>query len=260
MFGKAGEIVRVVLPPTRTIALVEYREGSAAQQAFKRLAYKPLHHVPLFLEWAPADIFTQVAAAGSQPALAAQVITSLDDTKHDDDVDGVGQGLWTAHRVLVAPVATLPVTWVAHWASLMIAAAITSNVSCRLDSLLSCYNLHDCLQDASVPEHPLAHAADAATPAAPSATVYVKNLAFATADAALRQHFDSAVSAAGGVIRSAVVHKSQASSKLKGGAVKKADKPLSAGYGFVECSSEDVARAVIRRMQVGFCAAGGAQR
>lgn len=38
-----------------------------------------------------------------------------------------------------------------------------------------------------------------------SATVYVKNLAFATSDAALAAHFDAAVSAAGGRIRSARV-------------------------------------------------------
>lgn len=87
-------------------------------------------------------------------------------------------------------------------------------------------------------------AADAEETSAASTTIYVKNLAFGTADAALRKHFDAAVSAASGVVRSAMVQKSQP--KADG----KDKKALSAGYGFVECSSEDVAKAVIRRLQV----------
>ena len=58
------------------------------------------------------------------------------------------------------------------------------------------------------------------------------------------------MSAAGGMIRAAVVHKSQpkAKAKAKDG---KEQKPLSSGFGFVECSSEDVAKAALKRMQVG---------
>ena len=50
-----------------------------------------------------------------------------------------------------------------------------------------------------------AAAADDEALAGESCTLYVKNLAFATADAALAAHFDAAVSAAGGRIRSARV-------------------------------------------------------
>lgn len=39
----------------------------------------------------------------------------------------------------------------------------------------------------------------------PSTTLYVKNLAFATNDTSLFRHFDSAVAAAGGTVRSALV-------------------------------------------------------
>ena len=53
-------------------------------------------------------------------------------------------------------------------------------------------------------------------------------------------HFDAAVSAAGGSIRSARV------AKRKG----PDGKPLSAGFGFVECSSEEVAKIGISKMQV----------
>jgi len=56
----------------------------------------------------------------------------------------------------------------------------------------------------------------------------------------LQAHFDAAISAAGGSIRSARV------AKRKG----PDGKPLSAGFGFVECSSEDVAKIAISKMQV----------
>lgn len=58
---------------------------------------------------------------------------------------------------------------------------------------------------------------------------------------ALQAHFDAAVSAAGGSIRSARV------AKRKG----PDGKPLSAGFGFVECSSEEIAKLGISKMQVG---------
>ena len=52
----------MVLPDTRTLALVEMGDAAAARKAFKGAAYKALHHVPLFLEWAPQGIFTPQAA------------------------------------------------------------------------------------------------------------------------------------------------------------------------------------------------------
>ena len=57
LFGRHGDVGRLVLPPTRVLALVEYLEASAARSAFRGLAYRRLQHVPLYLEWAPAGIF-----------------------------------------------------------------------------------------------------------------------------------------------------------------------------------------------------------
>ena len=53
----------MVLPATRTLALVEFRERAAAQHAFRSLAYKAFQHVPLFLEWAPEHIFLAASDA-----------------------------------------------------------------------------------------------------------------------------------------------------------------------------------------------------
>ncbi|KAI5074699.1 hypothetical protein GOP47_0010660 [Adiantum capillus-veneris] len=56
MFGKFGSIERIILPPTKTLAMVVYLEASEARAAMKGLAYKRFKHVPLYLEWAPENI------------------------------------------------------------------------------------------------------------------------------------------------------------------------------------------------------------
>lgn len=58
MFGKFGSIERVILPPTKTLAMVVYLEASEARAAVKGLAYKRFKHVPLYLEWAPENILS----------------------------------------------------------------------------------------------------------------------------------------------------------------------------------------------------------
>ncbi|TPX32212.1 hypothetical protein SmJEL517_g04621 [Synchytrium microbalum] len=58
LFGRFGTMGRVLLPPSRTIALVEYMHPTEAKVAFKSLAYTKFKHLPLFLEWAPTGTFS----------------------------------------------------------------------------------------------------------------------------------------------------------------------------------------------------------
>ncbi|KAL7471201.1 hypothetical protein ACHAXS_011465 [Conticribra weissflogii] len=52
--GIGGDVPqRILLPPSKTAALVEYGHATDARRAFRRLAYKKFKHVPLYLEWAP---------------------------------------------------------------------------------------------------------------------------------------------------------------------------------------------------------------
>lgn len=44
---------KVLLPPSRAIAAIEYSHPNEAKKAFRKLAYKRFKHVPLYLEWAP---------------------------------------------------------------------------------------------------------------------------------------------------------------------------------------------------------------
>ncbi|KAJ2705239.1 Multiple RNA-binding domain-containing protein 1 [Coemansia sp. IMI 203386] len=58
LFGKHGSLGRVLVPPSRTIAVVEFLEPSEARTAFRHLAYKRLKDAPIYLERAPKDIFS----------------------------------------------------------------------------------------------------------------------------------------------------------------------------------------------------------
>lgn len=120
----------------------------ACRSAFKSLAYKKYQQVPLYLEWAPKDIWDTPA-----PAAAAVKPKETPDT-------AVNGGSTTAAAAEEQGQA---------------AAAAAGGVD------------NDEVSEA------------------PVGWIYVKNLNFATTDAALKKHFDKAVSAAGGTIRSAKV-------------------------------------------------------
>jgi multiple RNA-binding domain-containing protein 1 len=57
LFQKFGALGRVLIPPTKTIAIVEFLEASEARSAFRNLAYTRFKSLPLFLEWAPERLF-----------------------------------------------------------------------------------------------------------------------------------------------------------------------------------------------------------
>lgn len=54
---------RVVLPPSGVTALVEFGEPQEARSAFKKLAYTMFMDQPLYLEWAPVNVFSREATA-----------------------------------------------------------------------------------------------------------------------------------------------------------------------------------------------------
>lgn len=62
LFSEYGALGRVIMPPTRSIAIVEFADEGEAKMAFKKLYMRKLHHLPLKLEWAPSS------ALGKEPA------------------------------------------------------------------------------------------------------------------------------------------------------------------------------------------------
>ncbi|CAE6087406.1 unnamed protein product [Arabidopsis arenosa] len=56
MFGRFGSLDKIVLPRTKTLALVVFLKPAEARAALKGMKYKRYKDVPLYLEWAPVDI------------------------------------------------------------------------------------------------------------------------------------------------------------------------------------------------------------
>lgn len=50
-------LFKIILPPNGVTAVIDFVEPSEAKKAFKKLAYTKFKHVPLYLEWAPDNVF-----------------------------------------------------------------------------------------------------------------------------------------------------------------------------------------------------------
>jgi len=59
LFSRSGPLVRCVMPPAKSICLIEFEQPAAAKKAFRSLAYTRFMRVPLYLEWAPDKLFAE---------------------------------------------------------------------------------------------------------------------------------------------------------------------------------------------------------
>ena len=57
LFEPFGKVTRLVMPPSCALAIIEMSNSNEARNAFRGMAYRRFRHVPIFLEWAPADVF-----------------------------------------------------------------------------------------------------------------------------------------------------------------------------------------------------------
>jgi multiple RNA-binding domain-containing protein 1 len=60
IFEEFGQVLRVLMPPAGTIAIVDFAQPTHARAAFASLAYRRMKDLVLFLEKAPKDLFTSV--------------------------------------------------------------------------------------------------------------------------------------------------------------------------------------------------------
>ncbi|ETK76580.1 hypothetical protein F441_17373 [Phytophthora nicotianae CJ01A1] len=88
LFRKHGEIGRFLLPPSKTLAVVEFLEPSEARKAFRSLAYKKYQHVPLYLEWAPVKVFDRPASSVNASTSEQKGIKTTAAVVPDVDDDG----------------------------------------------------------------------------------------------------------------------------------------------------------------------------
>ncbi|KAK2027203.1 RNA recognition domain-containing protein [Colletotrichum zoysiae] len=62
MFEEHGTVLRVLMPPSGTIAIVEFAQPAHAKAAFAKLAYRRIKDTVLFLEKGPKDLFKNGAS------------------------------------------------------------------------------------------------------------------------------------------------------------------------------------------------------
>jgi multiple RNA-binding domain-containing protein 1 len=72
LFEPYGQILRLLMPPSGTIAIVEFARPDQAQAAFKGLAYRKMGDSILFLEKAPKNLFDGTAAPTAVPETQAK--------------------------------------------------------------------------------------------------------------------------------------------------------------------------------------------
>jgi len=72
-----GNTPTILLPPSKTIALIVYDNNNDAKKCFRKLAYKRFKHVPLYLEWAPMCTTLKKSLLAEPNELAESTSTSL---------------------------------------------------------------------------------------------------------------------------------------------------------------------------------------
>jgi multiple RNA-binding domain-containing protein 1 len=78
MFEEFGQVLRVLMPPTGTIAIVEFAQPPQARAAFASLAYRRMKDSVLFLEKAPKNLFTHVSSNGVDVVATPQNKNTID--------------------------------------------------------------------------------------------------------------------------------------------------------------------------------------
>lgn len=81
MFEEYGQVLRVLMPPSGTIAIIEYAQAPQARAAFSSLAYRRIKETVLFLEKAPKDLFTHPSTNDAEMVLTTSSSTVAVDPK-----------------------------------------------------------------------------------------------------------------------------------------------------------------------------------
>lgn len=77
LFEEHGDLKRFIMPPSGTLAIVEFANSVQAKTAFGVLAYRKVKGSVLFLEKAPKDLFTLKPTASNGEAEGPQGISKL---------------------------------------------------------------------------------------------------------------------------------------------------------------------------------------
>ncbi|KAJ9646495.1 Multiple RNA-binding domain-containing protein 1 [Coniosporium tulheliwenetii] len=88
MFEEHGQVRRLLMPPSGTIAIVEFAQANQARSAFSACAYRKMKDSILFLEKAPKNLFTGDAASTAKPTTVSATATSAPKLSTSDLLQG----------------------------------------------------------------------------------------------------------------------------------------------------------------------------
>eukprot|EP01016_Furgasonia_blochmanni_P050290 TRINITY_DN7750_c0_g1_i3.p1 TRINITY_DN7750_c0_g1~~TRINITY_DN7750_c0_g1_i3.p1 ORF type:complete len:271 (+),score=97.01 TRINITY_DN7750_c0_g1_i3:106-813(+) len=80
-----GVVNRVILPPTKALAIVEFDDANYASNAFKNLNMYSYKREPLFLEWAPLDFIQSKKKKNNPLGNARRNEPSSDGDEHNEE-------------------------------------------------------------------------------------------------------------------------------------------------------------------------------
>ncbi|CAD7952778.1 unnamed protein product [Amoebophrya sp. A25] len=83
-FARFGDVKRFCLAPAKTVAVVQFASAQHAERAFAKVNFSRYKHVPLFLEWAPEQIFAKDA---SEAGAHGEATTKDDSTTQEPNED-----------------------------------------------------------------------------------------------------------------------------------------------------------------------------
>ncbi|KUI58663.1 Multiple RNA-binding domain-containing protein 1 [Cytospora mali] len=86
-----GHVLQVLMPPSKTIAIVQFSQPVACRTAFAKLSYRRMGSSILFLEKAPANLFAEQEPVNTQPQsekpAGVQKVSGTDLLEREDDQD-----------------------------------------------------------------------------------------------------------------------------------------------------------------------------
>ncbi|KAH8582290.1 5x Mrd1p like [Cryptosporidium sp. chipmunk genotype I] len=82
-----GRINRLCLSPSKTIAIVQFLDESSAESAFKRLAFKRFKSVPLYVEWAPINLFVSGTETQEQKEVGSALVNKEEIFDNNEDLE-----------------------------------------------------------------------------------------------------------------------------------------------------------------------------
>ncbi|EHK40405.1 uncharacterized protein TrAtP1_006501 [Trichoderma atroviride] len=84
MFEECGPVLRVLMPPTGTIAIIQFAQLNHAKAAFGKMAYRRVKDSVLFLEKAPIDLFKNGSTQQDQASPLGEQRTGVQKLSVDD--------------------------------------------------------------------------------------------------------------------------------------------------------------------------------